>query len=84
MRNREPYFKVDPVFQSASYNQRYEQLCRRLVLERIYSAACFVTATQSSASQVTQPAPDLSFTRFVAALRGHIVGFLGARSIGHS
>lgn len=77
--NREPYFKVDPVFDRASYSKRYELLCRRLVLERVYSAACLVMATNSPKTTITQPAEDLSFQRFVAALRGHVVAFLGSR-----
>jgi hypothetical protein len=80
VRNREPYFKVEPVFDKASYSKRYELLCRRLVLERVYSAACLVMATNSRRSRVTQPAEDLSFRRFVAALRGHVTTFLGSRS----
>jgi hypothetical protein len=79
VRNKEPYFKVDPVFEKASYSKRYELLSRRLVLERVYSAACLVMATNSPKTQITQPAEDLSFQRFVAALRGHVVTFLGSQ-----
>jgi len=79
VRNKEPYFKVDPVFDKASYSKRYELLCRRLVLERVYSAACFVMATNSRRTQIIQPAEDLNFQRFVAALRGHVVAFLGSQ-----
>ncbi|MDT8069514.1 MAG: PaeR7I family type II restriction endonuclease [Terriglobia bacterium] len=79
VRNKEPYFKVDPVFQKASYSKRYELLARRLVLERVYSAACLVMATNSPRTQITQPAEDLNFKRFVAALRGHVVTFLGSQ-----
>ncbi len=39
VRNKEPYFRVDPVFNKASYSKRYELLCRRLILERVYSSA---------------------------------------------
>jgi hypothetical protein len=76
VRNKEPYFKVDPAFDKASYSKRYELLCRRLVLERVYSAACLVMATNAPKTILTQPAEDLSFKRFVAALRGHVVTFL--------
>jgi Restriction endonuclease XhoI len=71
---REPYFKVDPVFQGTSYGKRYEIMCRRFVLERIYSAACLVLSTENA--EITQPADDLSFQRFAAALKGHVVTFL--------
>ena len=79
VRNKEPYFKVDPVFEKASYSKRYELLSRRLVLERVYSAACLIMATNAPKTQITQPAEDLSFQRFVAALRGHVVTFLGSQ-----
>lgn len=94
--NKEPYFEVDPLFRGpvaltkragvvkylgATYAQRYELLCRRLVLERIYNASCFLMATNAKQTVVSQPAADLSFGRFAAALRGHAVAFVGARSV---
>jgi Restriction endonuclease XhoI len=45
IRSAEPYYKIDPAFIGASYAKRYELLCRRLVLERVYNAACMLTAT---------------------------------------
>lgn len=93
--NKEPYFDVDPVFRGqpvrvgkkgkekypgVTYAERYEILCRRLVLERIYNASCFLMATNASSTIVTQPAADLSFSRFAAALRGHAVTFLGSQN----
>lgn len=79
VRNKEPYFKVDPAFNGASYSKRYELLARRLVLERVYTAACLVMATNEAKTKITQPADDLDFKRFVAALRGHAVTFLESR-----
>jgi len=79
VRNKEPYFEVDPVFDKASYSKRYELLCRRLVLERIYGSACLVMATNSLRTKLTQPADDLSFKRFVGALRGHVLTFTESR-----
>jgi hypothetical protein len=90
VRNKEPYFAVDPVYrgeakktkkgveqyQGVPYSTRYELLCRRLVLERLYNSACFIMATNSKHTRVTQPAADLTFQRFAAALRGHAVAFL--------
>lgn len=93
VRNKEPYFSVDPAFrgeikktkkgpekyQGVSYSKRYELLARRLVMERVYTAACLVMATNEPETKITQPAEDLSFQRFEAALRGHVVTFLGSR-----
>jgi hypothetical protein len=80
VRNKQPYFKVDPAFELASYSSRYELLCRRLVMERVYTSACLIMATNSPRTKVTQPAEDLNFQRFAAALRGHAFTFLGSRS----
>jgi hypothetical protein len=92
--NKEPYFTVDPAFRGVempgredraarhrgiSYAQRYELLCRRLMLERIYSASCFLMATNAASTLISQPAQDLSFARFAAALRGHAVTFVGSQ-----
>ena len=90
--NKTPHFEVDPAFlgepyekkvgtahRGISYAARYELLCRRLVLERLYSAVCFVIATNAAGSVITQPGQDLTFQRLAAALRGHVVAFLGAR-----
>jgi hypothetical protein len=79
VRNKEPYFKVDQEFNKASYSKRYELLCRRLVLERVYNSSCLVMATNSPKTRLTQPAEDLSFRRFVGALRGHVLTFLESR-----
>ncbi|MBI4001181.1 MAG: restriction endonuclease [Nitrospira defluvii] len=93
--NKEPYFQVDPEFRGeahlkgtkslpqykgVSYSRRYELLCRRLVLERLYTSACFMMATNSPKTKISHPAEDLTFQRFAAALRGHVVTFLGSRS----
>ena len=63
-------------YQGVPYSMRYELLCRRLVLERLYNSACFIMATNSKNTRITQPAADLTFQRFAGALRGHAVTFL--------
>ncbi len=81
VKNKEPHFKVDPVFEAASYARRAEILCRRLVLERVYDAACLLLSTNEEPTRITEPAEDLGFQRFVAALQGQVVTHLasGAR-----
>jgi hypothetical protein len=84
---KERNFEVDPIFKTAgqqdsgtkigvSYGKRFEILCRRLVLERLYTATCLILATNENPTKITQPADDLSFQRFVAGLRGHARTFV--------
>lgn len=68
---RAPHLPVFPEFVNASYALRYELLCRRLVRERQYAAACFLTSSASRAGDAqnyTEPAEDLSAGRFLAQL----------------
>lgn len=92
--NKEPYFQVDKVFKDpsasyavtsqkkrpgVSYAERYGLLCRRLVLERLYTSSCFLMATNEKPTRLSEPFVDLSFSRFAAAIRGHAVTFLGSQ-----
>ncbi|SES88771.1 PaeR7I family type II restriction endonuclease [Hymenobacter actinosclerus] len=71
----QPYFPVDPAFVTprggTSYAQRYEVLCRRLMHENLYSAACLLLATNATPTTVTQPAPNLTFRWLLAGLVKH-------------
>ena len=74
---REPHFSVFPEFVGASYMRRYELFCRKLVLERHYTSAAFITSrtdTGSTGDYLT-PAPDLSLDRFARALASHTGAF---------
>ncbi|MGI5839326.1 MAG: PaeR7I family type II restriction endonuclease [bacterium] len=75
VRVSEPHFKVFDVFRNASYAERYEIFCRRLVLERKYSAACFMMTDRNQAcspNNYTEPARDLSVSNFVEQLLRHV------------
>ncbi|MBC7092902.1 restriction endonuclease [Candidatus Bipolaricaulota bacterium] len=72
---REPHFPVFPEFQGASYAKRYELFCRKIVLERQYTAACFLMSAREKAAQrenYTEPAEDLSATAFLSELLRHV------------
>ncbi len=74
----EPHFKVFPEFEGASYQRRYELFCRKLVLERHYTAAAFITSSRTEGidGSFHVPADDLSLERFAKILTGHIGTFL--------
>lgn len=76
VRVKEPYFDVDPEFLDASYKRRYEILCRRLLLERLYDAACFVTSSAEPNTPIHEPAADLSFLAFSRAIRARAASLL--------
>jgi len=70
----EPHFKVFPEFKGASYSNRYEILLRKLVQERLYDSAAFLTATSSGGPKgnFSEPATDLTMKVFLAGLAGHV------------
>jgi hypothetical protein len=61
-------FQTDPEFDGTSYKERYRLLCRRLVYDRLYDAACFVTATNDVDQSIHEPDRELSFASFVRAI----------------
>jgi hypothetical protein len=73
---REPYFPVFAEFRDASYVKRYELLCRKMVLARHYTAACFLVADRKKANRQEnyfEPAGDLSAQVFLSELLRHIL-----------
>jgi len=75
---QEPHFKVFPEFIGASYMKRYELFCRKLVLERQYTASAFITSTSQDGlrGNFKTPADDLSIERFAKLLVAHTATFV--------
>jgi hypothetical protein len=89
---REPQFKIRPEFRdtayetkkmSVSYAKRYELFCRKLVLERLYDSACFITSDREGGleGKYTEPAQDLRFADFVASLVGKATEYVKAKQL---
>ncbi|MGA7877412.1 MAG: PaeR7I family type II restriction endonuclease [Desulfoferrobacter sp.] len=74
---KEPHFKVFPEFIGASYKKRYELLCRKLILERHYTSACFITSESDSGldGEYGEPAQDLTFANFAKSIVSHVGAF---------
>lgn len=70
VRAREPHFKVFPEFRDASYAKRYEILLTKMVRERLYDSACFLTSNAANGSNgdYREPSPELSFEKFISSL----------------
>jgi hypothetical protein len=73
----EPHFDVFPEFRGASYCKRYELLCRKLIRERLYESAAFLTTQRHQADSGTygEPAADLRFELFARSLVAHASAF---------
>ena len=58
--------------------KRYEIFCRKLVLERHYTSAAFITSNSQSGLQgkYATPAEDISVDRFAKVLIAHIKSFI--------
>jgi hypothetical protein len=74
---KEPHFKVFPEFRGASYAQRYELFCRRLVRERHYDAAIFIMSDRESGLDGVyhEPGDDLTFAIFARSLAAHVTAY---------
>jgi hypothetical protein len=70
-------FAVDKAFQELSYAERYEEVCLRLVRERMYDSACFFLSSSQSGRKgaFRQPNNELAIQNFAASLRARSVAF---------
>lgn len=74
VKENSPHFAVFPEFKNASYLDRYHLLCRKLVLEQLYTAAT-VLATPRTAirdGSFTQNKDMTNLDNFVSTFAGHI------------
>jgi hypothetical protein len=77
----EPHFKVFEEFREASYAKRYEILCKKLVRERLYDAACFILSDpeQGQKGKFKEPNPELSFQNLVGSLTARAIAYARTR-----
>ena len=74
VKDKEPHFPVDRAFKGASYAQRYDLLCKRLVQEGLYSSAAFLASPREAAGdgQYRHLSELTSLKTFVTEFAGHI------------
>lgn len=70
----EPHFAVFPEFKGASYSQRYDILCRKLVQEGLYSSATFLSSPREASDDGRHKhlSELTSLKTFVTEFAGHI------------
>ena len=74
VRDRSPHFPVFPEFQGASYLQRYDLLCQRLMKEQLYGAAALMASPRDAANtgSYCELSDMTGFKTFVTSLAGHV------------
>jgi hypothetical protein len=72
--NKEPLFPVFPEFAGASYLDRYDLLCQKMMQEQLYTSACIITAPRSSkeTGDYSELSEMTGLKSFVAGLAGHV------------
>lgn len=74
VRDASPHFQVFPEFHGASYLQRYEVLCRRLVQEQLYTTAAVIASPRTAVTtgEYGELSDMTSLKTFVTSFAGHI------------
>jgi hypothetical protein len=78
---RSPHFNVMNEFENSSYIKRYEIFCNKLVLERQYNAACFLTSIRGDAQtgDFNSPNAQLSFYAFLVSMLSAVFAYRAAK-----
>lgn len=73
VRDVSPHFPVFPEFKGASYLTRYEVLCRKLVLEKLYTQATLIASPRSARTggEYRELSETTGLQAFAAKLAGH-------------
>jgi hypothetical protein len=74
IRERAQTFSIFPEFRSTTYAQRYADFCRKLVLERLYTATALILtpANAVASGAYSEPSELSSIKGFLTSLASHI------------
>lgn len=74
VRDASPHFPTFPEFNGASYADRYNILCQKLVQEQYYTTACFIRSPRSAITtgDYNELSELTSLRTFVATLAAHV------------
>ncbi len=74
VRDRSEHFPVRPEFQGASYIERYNLLCKKLVQEQLYTTASVLASPQTAikTGKFSDVSDMTSLKTFVTSFAGHI------------
>ena len=76
IRDKSPHFPIFPEFKGASYIERYDLLCQRLVKEQLYTRAAVITSMRNAAATgtYTEMSEMTGLLAFISGLAGHVAG----------
>jgi hypothetical protein len=74
VKDNSPHFPIFKEFRSASYLQRYDLLCQKLVQEQLYTTATLITSPRDAAAsgKYSEMSAMTGLKAFVSALAGHV------------
>jgi hypothetical protein len=74
----EPNFPVEDEFQDATYVDRMEILCLRMVRQRLVNNAAFILSDEETGldGEFSEPNEELEFKRFARSLVSHTQGHI--------
>lgn len=74
VKDKSPHFPVFPEFKNASYAQRYNILCRKLIQEQLYTVASVLTSPRTAvdSGEYEELSEMTGLRTFVSELAGHI------------
>jgi hypothetical protein len=74
VQDRSPHFPILSEFQDASYADRYNILCKKLMQEQLYVSACILASPRSAArtGDFAELSEMTGLSVFVTQLAGHI------------
>ena len=84
---KEPFFPVFTEFRGASYAQRADILCRKLVLDNLYTAAALMLTDEQDGKthgSYRHLSEGTSFKRFLAVFAGHMTTLAAEAQVGGS
>lgn len=76
IKDNSPHFPIFQEFNKASYIERYDILCQKLVKEQLYTAASLIISPRTAAKSgdFSETSSMTSLKTFVTSLAGHIAG----------
>jgi len=74
VRESSPHFPVFKEFNNASYSERYDILCRKLVQEQLYTTATFLLSPREACTtgEYTELSELTGLRTFITTLAGHV------------